>query len=240
MTLNLSQLNRRVAAKILGSCFLFFVCLRLNAQQVYLLHFNAGKSCIDIDTYYLYYGTNNKIVARSANSILIGLNSIILTSDSARIEKLNDSLYHLQPVYRDVRFKIFIMDILTGKKIDSVYSYSIALPLSFSINEKNYPLSYSRVILENIQSLFLAPMRRGCLDYEKDFKIASYQLVLMRKDTAVLSKCFKAGQLIDNSFKKKLMKFSKPGDGLFAKNIILESKDGRKTRVDEYGLLKVQ
>jgi len=226
--------------KVLLCCFLFFAWSRLNAQQVYLFHLAAGKSCGDIDTYYLYYGIDNKIVARSAQSSLIDLNSITLSSDSARIEKINDSLYHIQPDYKDVRFKIFVHSIRTGKKIDSVYSYSIGLPFSFSVNKKHYPLFYTRVILENMSSLFLEPMRSGCLDYEKGFKITSYQLTLMRNDTAVLSKSFKEGQVIDNAFKKKLIKLSKPGDGLFAKNIVLESKDGQISTIDGYGLLKVK
>ncbi len=237
--LNLSHINRKAVAKTLVSCFFCLFCSRLNAQQVYLYHFNSGKSCIDIDTYYLYYDINNKIVVRPANGDLRDLNFITIKSDSARIEKLNDSLYHFQPIYKDVRFKIYIINNLTDKKIDSVYSNSISLPLSFSINKNNYPPSYSRIIIENMKFLFLEPMRKGCLIYERGFKISYYELALLRNDTVVLIQSFKGGEVINNAFKRKLKQLSKPGDGLFAKDVILKNKNGQQITIDEYGLLKI-
>lgn len=229
--------------KILLSCFFIFISigLELKAQQIYLFHINTGKPCTDVDVYYLYFGINNKLVVRPAKANLIDLNSIAIKSDSARIEKVNDSLYYCQPIYKDVSLKIYVINTLTDGKIDSIRSYSIGQPFSFSINGKNHPVSYSNVIITDMKYLFFTPMRQGCLDYEKGFRIVAYQLVLMRNDATVLAANFKKGQLIKNSFKKKLKQLSKPGDGLFAKNIIIERKeDGRKITIYEYGLLEIQ
>jgi hypothetical protein len=233
--------NRKAVVK---SCILFIVIVltffcKVDAQRYYLFHSAVNKSCKDVDVYYLYSSINNKVVVRTYSSI-IKPHDVLLASDSAVVKMINDSLYLIRPLYPDVSINLFIVNRQNNQKVDSVKSFCVGNPFSFSINATRRDPFFSKSIIEDMKVLFLEPIRQGCLRYTSDFTILSYELVLKRNDSAILAVMFKGKQLIGSSYKKKLKEVSKSGDGLFARNIVLKAKDGRKVKVDEYGLLKIQ
>ena len=221
-------------------CLILFVFLnKAFSQDIYLYHYNTSQHCKNYDAYYLYCSINNKILVKYSDNSKINLEEILLKSDSLTIEKVNDSIYYLSPLYKNVHVKVYITDVLSGKKTDSVRSYCIGQPFSFTINPQKSNYSFGKKVIDKIDRVYLEHMRQGCLDYASGFKIISYDLVLKRNDIVILSGGFKGEQLIGNTFKKKLKQLSKSGDGLFIRNMTLKGKDGQQIKVDEYGLLKI-
>lgn len=208
--------------------------LKADAQYYYLFHADTDKSCKGVDAYNLYFSIDNRVVIRKAGGL--ALKNVSLASDSAIVTRINDSIYLVRPLYKDVSFRLFIIDRKNKQAIDSARSFSINIPFYFSINWEKYDPYYTRLIIDNMKILFLEPT---CLKYTSDFSILSYELVLKRNDSTILTGSFKGQELIGNSFKENLIKMSRYGDGLFARNIVLKHKDGREKKVDEYGLLKI-
>jgi hypothetical protein len=210
---------------------------KVNGQQFAIAPASMVYTCPN----FLYYGVENPMKLLVKGQSNRNFNKIKLVSDSIVINKINDSLYTLKPLYERVYCKIYFVDTSTGKNIDSIKKYCDYDPFTFAITHINVAHEYysQREVINEMKGLYMESKSKDCFDYTKDYFLVSYDLVLQRGETTILAVKLKGNQLIPSEFKNKLIETAKTGDGLFAKNIILE-KNGQILQIPEYGLLKMK
>lgn len=193
------------------------------------IDYRESYSC----SYFLYALVENPIKLESKLFGKFGLRTLQLKSDSVIIRKLNDTVYGLTPLYPNKGYKILIQN-NKGLLIDSFRFTSIEQPFWFSIRPQFAHFEYlnAPIYAYSMHLPFLSTT--GCIQYEKEYEIISYNIVLKRKDSVLIWVSKENFEENFKDFKDRFVQLTKVGDMLSAENVCIRHKQSPSTHPDLY------